>query len=304
MLINPYVPITSIVSGTWKHFLIDLCVCSAAYFFNTDILGPYFDVPAIIPTMLGTALAFFIGFTNNQAYDRWWEARKIWGALVNDSRTWARQLIHYTQPSGQFDANELDLLTKKMIRRHLGFVYALKESLRGSTARVYREFLDPADTMAAERETNYPNALLALQARDVETLYQKGAIDGYKFMEINKMITNFCDEMGQSERIKNTVFPTTYIYYTRFFIWIFIICVTLVTADMINYWAIGAGTLVGYTFLTIHTIGKALLNPFDYVTSGIPLDQISRTIEINLLQSIDALEIPAPIKNLNNEYVM
>lgn len=304
MLITPTVRLTSIFRGTWKHFLLDLCVCIAAYFFNQYVLASLFDVPAIIPTLLGTALAFFIGFNNNQAYDRWWEARKIWGALVNDSRSWTRQLLHYTRSTEEIGEADLQVFRKKLVMRQLAFVYALKESLRGSSAKVYRDFLSAEDIEIIEREANLPNALLMLQARDLEFLYNKGTIDGFKFMELNRMITNFCDEMGQSERIRNTIFPTTYSYYSRFFIWIFIICVTLVTSDMIDLWAIGAGTLVGYIFLTIHTIGQALLNPFDYIPTGIPLDQISRTIEINLLQAINHPEIPDPIKNLDNEYVM
>ncbi|MEJ1240820.1 bestrophin family ion channel [Chryseolinea sp. T2] len=304
MLITPTVRLTSIVKGTWKHFLIDLCVCIVAYFFNQHVLANLFDVPPIIPTLLGTALAFFIGFNNNQAYDRWWEARKIWGALVNDSRSWTRQLLQYTRNTEQLPETELLAIRKKMVMRHLAFVYALKESLRGSSAKVYHDFLSEEEIKAVEHEVNRPNALLMMQSRDLEFLYRTGAIDGFKFLELNRMITNFCDQMGQSERIRNTIFPTTYSYYSRFFIWIFIICVTLVTADMINLWAIGAGTLVGYVFLTIHTIGQALLNPFDYIPTGIPLDQISRTIEINLLRAIDHPEIPDPIKNLDNEYVM
>ena len=304
MLITPYVRLTSIIKGTWKNFLLDLCVCVAAYFFNDYVLRPLFDVPPIIPTLLGTALAFFIGFNNNQAYDRWWEARKIWGAIVNDSRSWTRQLMHYTQPSEQLSMSELEDFRKRLVMRHLAFVYALKESLRGSSAKVYRDFLSEEDINIVELETNLPNALLSLQSRDTEELYRRGAIDGYKFLEFNRMITNFCDEMGQSERIRNTIFPTTYSYYSRFFIWIFIICITLVTSDLINLWAIGAGTLVGYVFLTIHTIGQALLNPFDYIPTGIPLDQISRTIEINLLEAIHHPTIPDPIKNQDNEYVM
>lgn len=304
MLITPRVRLTSIFSGTWKHFLLDLCVCVIAYFFNLFVLDPYFDVPAIVPTMLGTALAFFIGFNNNQAYDRWWEARKIWGALVNDSRTWARQVICYTRPSAQMSPAELEAMHKNLIMRHLGFVYALKENLRGSSAKVYHDFLSAADISAVESESNIANALLSLQTRDLEELYRKDVIDGYKFLELNGVITRLCEEMGQSERIKNTIFPTTYSYYSRSFIWIFIICITLVTSDMINLWAIGAGTLVGYIFLTIHTIGQALLNPFEYIPTGIPLDQISRTIEINLLQAIRHPSIPDPIRNLDNEYVM
>src|SRR5690349_4978043 len=129
MLITPYVPLTSIFKGTWKNFLLDLCVCAGAYAFNQYVLADLFDVPAIIPTLLGTALAFFIGFNNNQAYDRWWEARRIWGALVNDSRSWTRQLMHYTHATDQLKNGELEAFKKKMVMRHLAFVYALKESL-------------------------------------------------------------------------------------------------------------------------------------------------------------------------------
>lgn len=304
MLITPYVSISSIFKGTWKHFLLDLCVCVFAYFFNLYVLTPHFDMPAIVPTMLGTALAFFIGFNNNQAYDRWWEARKIWGALVNDSRNWARHVIFYTHQSDQMPSAELESWRKTMVMRHLGFVYALKENLRGSSAKVYRDFLSDEDIAAAERESNIANAILSLQTRDLDALYRKEAIDGYRFLEMSGVITRLCEEMGQSERIKNTIFPTTYSYYSRFFIWIFIICITLVTSDIVNLWAIGVGTLVGYIFLTIHTIGQALLNPFDYIPTGIPLDQISRTIEINLLQAINHPTIPDPIRNLENEYVM
>lgn len=304
MLITPNVRLTRIFSGTWKHLLLDLCVCICAYYFNHYVLTRYMDLPPIIPTILGTALAFFIGFNNNQAYDRWWEARKIWGALVNDSRTWARQLMHYTVSSGTINQPDLTRIREIMVMRHIGFVYALKEFLRGSSEKVYRDFLSTEDIGFAEQEANRANALLSRQAADIQYLHDNGAIDGFKFLALNRTINNFCDQMGQSERIKNTIFPTTYSYYSRFFIWVFIICVTMVTADAIHLWAIGVGALVGYVFLTIHTIGQALLNPFDYIPTGIPLDQISRTIEINLLQAIKHPQIPDPIQNMDNEYVM
>lgn len=304
MLITPYVRLSRVVEGTWKHFVLDLAACIGAYLLNFFFLSHYAEIPALIPTVLGASLAFFIGFNNNQAYDRWWEARKIWGALVNDSRSWARQLLNYTTPSATIDSQELVRKRTTMVMRHLSFVYALKESLRDSTAKVYHDFLDTRDISRVEQEINRPNALLSLQAADLEELYRNDVIDGFKFLELNNLLTKFCDQMGQSERIKNTIFPTTYSYYSRFFIWIFIICLTLVTSNLIGLWAIAAGALVGYVFLTIHTIGQALLNPFEYVPTGIPMDQISRTIEINLLQSIGHPDIPDPIKNLDNDYVM
>jgi putative membrane protein len=99
MLISKKASIHRIIEGTYKDFLIDLATCLGSYLVFFYFLKNHVAVPAIIPTILGTALSFFIGFNNNQAYGRWWEARKIWGALVNDSRSWARQVLHYTQPA-------------------------------------------------------------------------------------------------------------------------------------------------------------------------------------------------------------
>jgi len=78
----------------------------------------------MVPSVLGTALAFFIGFTNNQSYDRWWEARKIWGALVNDSRTWSRQILNYTSITNDISEKELNSIRTKVIHRHIAFLYA------------------------------------------------------------------------------------------------------------------------------------------------------------------------------------
>ncbi|MEO5976939.1 MAG: bestrophin family ion channel [Chryseolinea sp.] len=304
MLITQKIGLTRIFSGTWKHLLIDLLVCFVAFVVNEYFLIQYLQLPAIVPTILGTALAFFVGFNNSQAYDRWWEARKIWGALVNDSRSLARQVLHYTSEVSTLSAGNLESIRHKFIKRQIGFVYALKENLRGTTDRKYRAFMSSDDVATIEKESNKANAILTLHSKDIAALNQAGVIDGFKLLAINEIIVRLCDGMGQSERIKNTVFPTTYSYYSRFFIWIFIICVTIVTADLVHFWSIFLGTLVGYVFLTIHTIGQALLNPFDTIPTGIPLDQISRTIEINLLESIGEKDIPQPIRNVDKDVVM
>ncbi len=123
-------------------------------------------------------------------------------------------------------------------------------------------------------------------------------------MQLNQMLINFCDHMGKSERIANTFFPTTYNYYTRIFVWIFIICATLVTAETIGIWSVVFGTLIGYVFLTIHKIGVSLLNPFEMLPTGVPLNLISRTIEINLLEMLRDKDIPEQVKSVNDEYVL
>jgi len=87
MIITKNIRITRIIIGTWKTLFFLVIGCVLAYLLNEYILKSYFEFPSIIPAILGPALAFFIGFNNNQAYDRWWEARKIWGAILNREPT-------------------------------------------------------------------------------------------------------------------------------------------------------------------------------------------------------------------------
>ncbi|QLE02086.1 hypothetical protein HX109_11155 [Galbibacter sp. BG1] len=308
MLISKKVNVYRILSGTWRHFLIEIVACFLAYFFYRYIDSLHiFDtivVNSIIPTILGTALAFFIGFNNNQAYDRWWEARKIWGALVNNSRTWCRQVLFYIDKNGEGDGRNFNSEKTTLVYRHIAFVYALKENLRNSSSKDYRNYLSTEEIKAVESESNIPNAILNIQTEHLARLYSENSVDGFKFMELNEMLINFCDEMGMSERIKNTVFPTTYNFYTRLFIWIFIVSVTWSSVDDMGAWSIIVGILVGYIFLTTHKIGLALLNPFEDIPTGISLDQITRTIEINLLEALKEKEIPKPVSSINGEYIM
>ena len=97
MIIVQNIRLRRILIDTWKVDLIMIISCTAAYFIREYLISYHFEISPIIPTVLGTAIAFFIGFNNNQAYDRWWEARKIWGALVNDSRSFARNLINFVE---------------------------------------------------------------------------------------------------------------------------------------------------------------------------------------------------------------
>ena len=302
MITSHRISMNRIISGTWKHFLFNVVTCTLTYLIYHFLIPVNFEIPVLIPSVLGTALAFFIGFNNNQSYDRWWEARKIWGALVNDSRTWARQLVYF-----RFDLSskkENDLMIKAMIYRHIAFLYALKQNLRKSNEDEYKKYLSDEDLEFIASESNKPNGLISLQARDLNQLYVSNSINGFMFAELNQMLINFSNEMGKSERIANTVFPTTYNYYTRIFIWIFIVSVTLVIAYFIGAWSIIVGTFIGYMFLTIHKIGLSLLNPFEDIATGTPLNHITRTIEINMLQTLGETQIPNPVESVKGEYIM
>jgi putative membrane protein len=304
MIITKKIRIKRVIIGTWKSALLVVLVCTASYFFSKFVFQDVNDLPAVIPSILGTALAFFIGFNNNQAYDRWWEARKIWGALVNDSRSWARQInAHLSVPDGQPKENLIEK-KKTAIFRHIAFLYALKGNLRNENVDSLGKYISQQELETIKRQSNIHNAILNIQSLELEVLYRDNWIDGFRFIELNKMLIRFSDEMGKSERIKNTVFPPTYNFYTRVFIWVMMISTTFVVADVVGAWSIFYGALIGYIFIVIHHIGQVLLNPFENVPSGISLDQITRTIEINLLETLGESEIPEPIKIVNDEYIM
>ncbi|RNL49757.1 bestrophin family protein [Pedobacter jejuensis] len=296
MLLIQNIRLTRILRNTWKVDLIMIASCTVAYFVRAYLIAHHFEIPSIIPTVLGTAIAFFIGFNNNQAYDRWWEARKVWGALVNDSRSYTRALLNYVDGE--------DECVRRMIYRHIAFLYALKASLRGTVDEIYIKYLTEDDLKEIENHKNTHNAILNIQSRDLQKLSKANAIDGFRFMEINEMLVRFSDSMGMSERIKNTIFPTTYSYLTKVFIWLFVVTFTLVISQSAGVASIFLGWLIGFVFVSTQINGMSLIDPFESNSAGVPLNQITRTIEINLLQMLGDEEIPDPVKPINDEYVL
>ncbi|WP_316793782.1 bestrophin family protein [Pedobacter frigoris] len=297
MLTTPNIRLSRIIRNTWKVDLIMLASCTAAYMVREFLIANHFSIPGILPTLLGTAIAFFVGFNNNQAYDRWWEARKIWGSLVNDSRSFARSLVHYTGSEKE--------ISHRMIRRHIGFLYALKSYLRGAiNDDTPTRYLSEHDEQEIAGASNKHNAILSLQAKDLQQLSAQGHIDGFKFIELNEMLTRFCDAMGMSERIRNTIFPTTYSYLTKVFIWLFVVTFTLVISETAGVFSIPLGWLISFVFVSTQINGMSLVDPFTNNSAGVPLNQITRTIEINLLEMIGAEEVPEAIKPINGEYVL
>jgi putative membrane protein len=306
MLLKPELRLSRVILITWKVDLWMIALCTAAYLIETYVIRGSFRIPNNIPALLGTTLAFFIGFNNNQAYSRWWEARTIWGALVNDSRSWTRSVIAYTQEQndskpGDPSPNDLAI---RLIRRNLGFLYALKKSLRNTNDPDYQTYLAQPDLNILTRYTNIPAALLDLQAQDLQNLRKTGDVDGFAFLALNELLIRFSDSMGKCERIKNTLFPVTYLYFTRVFIWLMIFILTIDIAEEAGIWSIGLGWLIGFVFHVTHLNGLSLMNPFDGNPACVPLDSIVRTVEINVLQTLRFSKIPAPIEPVDGEYIL
>ncbi|MGX5820282.1 bestrophin family protein [Chitinophaga lutea] len=301
MLLSDKLTLVQVFRMTWKLDLAIILVCSLAYCVDTYWMKAHISIPVTITTVLGTALAFFIGFNNNQAYDRWWEGRKLWGAQVNDSRSWARNLQHYCDMSA---AGETPHLVNTMIFRQIAFNYALKTALRKSDDTYYEGYLSKKDMERLDESQNIPNAILAIQAGDLRALRDQGAVDGFAFLELNSLLVKQCDNMGGMERIRNTTFPPSYLFFTRVFIWFFVIVSTFMLSESIGFWAVIFGWAIGFVFHITHQNGIHLMNPFETNPMSLPLDSITRTIEINLLDMIGHRPLPSPVAPVNNQYLL
>lgn len=303
MLVSQNLKFTRILKYTWKMDIVLLLTCTIVFVVHQYLTPCAVQIPPAIVTLLGTALAFFVGFNNNQSYGRWWEARIIWGALANDSRTWARSVTSYIMP-GNSNNETVDAIKQKLIRRQIAFMYSLKDVLRKQPGRYFENYLGPEDLVKVQVDSNLPNAILTLNAKDLMDLLKGNSIDEFRFVQMDNLLRGFTDHMGKSERISNTVFPASYIYFTQLFIWILVAFVTWYLADTMGSWSILIGWIIGSVFHVTHKNGMGLVNPFDEIPTGIPLNQISRTIEINLLQMISEKDIPHPVKAINNEYML
>ena len=305
MLLKKNLGLHRIFLITWKTDVVMLILTSLAYVVDRYAFPEIF-VPPSVAALMGTALAFFIGFNNNQAYGRWWEARIIWGGFINDSRTLCRNLIAYLKPDGRDDQGRTNTeISREIVYRHIAFLYLLKDSLRKIDTGDYKKYLSEEDLRKISGMKNGYNAIMDIQFRQLGELYQQGLIDGFQFAVINSTLTNISNDMGRSERINNTVFPPTYIYFTELFIFLLAILITLTTVQAIGPWSILFGWIIGFVYHTTHVNGLSIMNPFEMRPSSIPLSSITRTIEINLLESLGEKEVPPPEPAYENgEYIL
>ncbi|HYG51102.1 MAG TPA: bestrophin family ion channel [Flavobacteriales bacterium] len=284
-----------IVKRTWKRVL-SLTVVAVA----VTIAHRYFEIKNItvdsLPaSILGVAIAFLIGFRVNSAYERWWEARKIWGAIVNDSRSITRQIISFGGGMG-----EQGVMVKQMVHRQIAFVYALKNTLRKTEIfEEIKQFVHDDELTWLQTQKNVPNALLQKQAMALADMNRKGYIDDFRHMQIDFKLSALCDSMGAGERIKNTVFPRQYSFYSTFFVTLYTHLLPFVFVNQSGWVSIPSTIIIGFIFYALDSIASGIENPFENTLNDIPMSAICRTIEINLKQQLGETELPPVVEPVN-----
>lgn len=251
-------------------------------------------IPFSAIAALGGALAIFLGFRNNSAYDRWWEGRKIWGALVNDSRSWARQVIAWCGTGrGRAEPPGIEL-RRELIHRHLAFVHALVHHLRGEPV-LLREavgrFLSSDEAKAVGATPNALTALLIQQGRRVAQARDAEQIEHFRHLAMDEMLTRLSDIQGRCERIKNTPLPRQYDAFPRWFAFIYGTLLPFGLVEPIGWGTVPISVVITWIFLCLEASGRVIENPFTTHPAALPLTSLSLVIERDLRA---ALAEPVP----------
>ncbi|OXB20732.1 hypothetical protein B0A80_18260 [Flavobacterium tructae] len=245
------------------------------------------SLPLSIPALVGTAVSLLLAFRTAQSYERWWEARTVWGAIVNDSRTLIRQII-------QFTSKENKEIADAFTERQIIWLYALGESLRKQpfSPRV-QTYLDAFQIKAS----NIPNALLDKHSLNIAELASQGLISEFKQVQLNETLARLCDSMGKCERLKNTVFPKSYSVLVHTLIYVFAAILPFGLEDSQLVVEILITILIPVLFISIEKTAIIMQDPFENTPVDTPMTSLTKTIEINLLEMTGAENIPVKEKN-------
>lgn len=241
------------------------------------------SIPVSVPMILGTVISLLLAFRANQSYDRWWEARIIWGAIVNDSRSIARQTVSFIDSA--FDSEEKSKLEHRIINRQIAWAHSLGRSLRKQgTDKDLGKWVSNHDLDFVARFNNTPMALLELQARDIKYALDNDWINAYQHVEMDRMLSNFSDHMGKAERIKNTVFPATFGLYLHLAMNLFIMLLPFALIEDFGWVMIPLVTAIASAFWLIEKMSIHLQDPFENKPTDTPMTTIAQTIERDLNQ--------------------
>lgn len=319
-----------VLRGTWKELAFFIIWSSLVFFLYYNLEWTFISLAIEPLSIIGIAVSFYLGFKNSQSYDRFWEARKLWGAIVNYSRTWGMQVLSFVK-----DAPEDQRI---LIYRHLAWINALRVQLRQATSfsldrrkslkryvedykeykpvtEMIREFVSPEELKALEERKNVATHLNKNQALHLKSLLEQEKISEFHNLILQKVIEENYNLQGACERIKNTPFPRQYAYFGTVFAWVFVILLPFGLLNAFNEEflqlslsgrvgmeaaAILLSVLISWIFITIDKVARNSEDPFEGRFNDVPMTAICRTIEIDLRDMLDEEPLPEKIMPKNN----
>ncbi|MGH1387384.1 bestrophin family protein [Kordia sp.] len=292
-------PIAGVLKWTRRHILLFFILATIPVILF-DVVGmKWLRVPWLPLGVLGTAVAFIVSFKNNASYDRLWEARKIWGGIVNSSRSWTIMVKDYITNDFAIDnssESELKTIQRELVHRHVAWLTALRYQLRKDkpwemhlkSKRSNKEFRSKQYRVCEDEQPisevisayiskeehdeifakgNQASQLLGIQSKRLKELKTKGLIDDFRHMEMTNMLVEFYTLQGKSERIKNFPYPRQFATLNYIFVWAFIILLPFGILE--GFEGIGDSILKDLathesSSSTIHKIQEFIANHFEW----------------------------------------
>lgn len=240
--------------------------------------------------VVGAALGIFVSFRTNSAYARWWEGRILWGRLINVSRLFCTQVLCYLPA----DAQEL---RRRLVHRHAAYVHALRCLLRQQDPLADAEFLrsTPDDPERYRGQSNITHAILHQQAVELVAEVDAGRLGELRMQRLDHSLEEMLAVQGGCERIKKTPMPRGYGFIAERLIWSYGILFPFAVVEEVGWLVVPINVLVCLSFTLISEAGRVLEDPFTLFWNGLPLQNMSMTIERNLgerLGDATLVEIP------------
>ncbi|MEN0049572.1 MAG: bestrophin family ion channel [Bacteroidota bacterium] len=256
MIVTKNTSILNVIKWTWHHITwLTMGSALIAFLYYQEIIS--IGIPWLPVSVIGTAVAFYVGFKNNSAYDRMWEARKIWGGIVNDSRSWGMMVDGFVTnlfAKNKVSNEDIHDIKQRLIYRHIAWLYAHRSQLLvptswehvsqtgaiGRRAEYYRKrfgigmiddevtrselenFLPPKEHDRLVAHVNTATQIINEQSRDLRSLKEKGLVDDFRHMELANLLKSFYTLQGKNERIKKFPLPRQYANMSFYFVAIFI----------------------------------------------------------------------------------
>ena len=281
-------------SGRLRTFLfINVLLMGTYSLFVILVFHYWYPIEWVLKTgvhsLLGIVLGLVLVFRTNTAYDRWWEGRKAWGALVNHSRTFAMKMSVNLKPE--------DTQNRVFFARVLGdFAHALKNHLRGiSRPDDLEHEIYPEKAFAGT--PHIPNRLALLLHSRLGHVLSTGKISGDQYIVANRELEGLVDVLGICERIKNTPIPISYSIYIKKFLLLYLVSLPLGFKEEFNLWTIPAVMFITYVLLGIEMIAEEVEDPFGVDANDLPTGEIAKNIRKNVDELLKDNEFEANVKN-------
>lgn len=276
------------------------------FLFKNEILNV--TLPFSISAILGSALAIFIAFRNNNSYSRWWEARTLWGGIINSSRVLARLIITFTdshshQPNYQREKSEN--FKRELVYNVIAWAHALRLQLRKQDSwSEIEHLLSAAEFEQLLNKQHKVNFLQLIIGQKIYAAMANQNLGGFDSFQMEGQLLALVNYQGGCERIKNTPLLRQYDYFTRLFLYTFILLLPFsligdFTKMNIDYLVIPISIIISFVFAIIGKVGEVNEDPFENRITDIPLSALCNTIERDLKEMLGESNIPQKIEPQN-----